>query len=71
MRCSDEMERKAERAIHWGSPRGSHTGPPRKGLDFAHLTRLKHFAALAQFRAFAPKAGTFRVLPTHGGRMLS
>ena len=38
---------------------------PSGRLDFAHLTWLKHFAVLAPFRAFAPKPGKFRLLPTH------
>ena len=34
----------------------------RRGLDFAHLTRLKHFVMLTSFRAFAPK--TAEISPT-------
>ena len=33
--------------------------------DFAHLTPLENFAVLTPFRAFAPKAAEFRLLPTH------
>ena len=39
-------------------------------LDFAHLTRLKHFAASTQFRAFAPKSGKISLTP-HPGRGVS
>ena len=39
---------------------------PPHGSDFAHLTSLKHFAALTPFRTFAPKGAKFRLLPPHG-----
>ena len=48
------------------SPR-PHTGMDQRADppgDFAHLLSLKHFAMLTSFRAFAPKAGEFRLLPT-------
>ena len=35
---------------------------PPHGSDFAHLTSLKHFADVYQFRAFAPTGAKFRLL---------
>ena len=40
------------------------TTRPHVQPDFAHLVRLKHFAGLTSFRAFAPKSGEIS-LTTH------
>jgi hypothetical protein len=53
-----------EKGPYMGSPKGGLMGPPRMGLDFAHLTRLKHFAIILSFCAFAPKRENNHPVPS-------